>query len=160
METARGDVLQANLEVHHQQSEGQHANGRSQQAKRYCMRCGKANCRNKCPAMGKTCSSCGKANYFPAVCRSKAHKKLNSVNASDSLMHVDAPAHSMDSILAMKVNGKEVLMQIDTGAGASLISEKIWRSLGSPPLRQSNRLFSAYDGHRMKPLGELICELS
>lgn len=26
------------------------------------------------------------------------------------------------------------------------------------PLQQSNRLFSAYDGHRMKPLSELACE--
>ena len=112
--------------------------------------------------MGKTCSKCGKPNHFAVVCRSKA-EKLDSVTAtpaSVALMHIEAlPAHSTESIFAMKVNGKEVLMQVDTGAAASLISEKIWRSLGSPPLQPSNRLLSAYDGHRMKPLGELACQL-
>lgn len=42
------------------------------------------------------------------------------------------------------------------GAGATLIIfAKMWRSMSSRALSVSNRLFSAYDGHRMNHLGEL-----
>ena len=47
-------------------------------------------------------------------------------------------------------------MEVDTGASATLLSEFLWRQIGSPSLNQSNKLFTAYDGHRMKPVGELV----
>ena len=52
-----------------------------------------------------------------------------------------------------------VTMEVDTGAAVSFISESIWRSMGSPNLPQCTQLFSAYDGHRLKPLGDLQCTL-
>ena len=51
-------------------------------------------------------------------------------------------------------------MEVDTGAAATIISARMWRNMGKPLLAVSNRFFSAYDGHRMKPLGDLVdCEI-
>jgi hypothetical protein len=36
-----------------------------------CYYCGRVHPPRKCPAMGKTCSSCGKPNHFARVCKSR-----------------------------------------------------------------------------------------
>ena len=123
-----------------------------------CNRCGKQACKRgpSCPAMGKQCGKCGKMNHFRQVCRSKPVKH-SSVNATDSLLYVEAfPTHKTDSRLSVKLDGHDCIMEIDTGAAATLISSRMWRKMGSPSLKVSNRLFTAYDGHRMKPLGDLV----
>ena len=125
-----------------------------------CYRCGRETCRSRstCPAIGKTCSNCGKANHFQAVCRSKKAK----VHHTEPTLHIEAiPVHhSPDSRLQMRLNSHPCVMELDMGARATLISSKMWRMMGSPPLTVSNRLFTAYDGHRMKPLGEIAnCQI-
>ena len=122
-----------------------------------CNRCGKQSCKRgpNCPAMGKQCGKCGKMNHFRQVCRSKP--KGSSVNATDALLHVEAfPTHKTDARLSVTLNGHNCIMEIDTGAAATIISSRMWRKMGSPSLKVSNRLFSAYDGHRMKPLGDMV----
>ena len=123
-----------------------------------CYRCGKQSCKHgpTCPAMGKQCTKCGKLNHFRQVCKSKP--KESSVNAAtDSLLHIDAvPTQKTDSRLSTTLNGYQCIMEIDTGASATIISSRMWRKMGSPSLKVSNRLFTAYDGHRMRPLGDLV----
>lgn len=120
-----------------------------------CARCGKSRCPGKrqCVAFGKKCSNCGKFNHFHSVCRS--NKACNFVN-DDDVMHIETfPENHSSARLLFKLDGKSVEMEVDTGAAATIISEKMWRQLGSPELSESNRAFTAYDGHRMKPIGEL-----
>jgi hypothetical protein len=56
-----------------------------------------------------------------------------------------------------QLDDQVVFMEMDTGAAATLISEQMWRKIGRPPLTPSHKLFTTYDGHRMKPLGEWRC---
>ena len=129
---------------------------------RVCYRCGKSSCKipTSCPALGKTCSTCGKQNHYSSVCRSKSKRSINYTDDSN-LMYVDAvPTNHAVSRLPVSLNGCKFVMEVDTGAAATLISSSMWRSMGSPALMVSNRLFSAYDGHRMKPVGELRCTIS
>ena len=125
---------------------------------RSCLRCGRQGCKgsSRCPAMGKTCKSCGKLNHFQSVCLSKPNQA--SVNHSThSLMHVDVvPTHNVDEKVVMRLNGHTALMEVDTGAAVTLISTKMWRAMGKPTLAVSNSMFSAYDGHLMKPVGDLV----
>ena len=165
VESARDDVLQKRSG-----DINQHSNEHRRLDAKKCGRCGRKACKGKdqCPAQGKICDQCGKKNHFKSVCRSKqvnliqaqtCHRS-NCIKDSTALLHVDVvPTHSVESRLLMRINSREVSMQLDTGAAASLISEKMWRSIGSPHLVESNRLFSSYDGHKMKPLGELECQL-
>ena len=128
---------------------------------RTCFRCGRQTCKSTstCPARGKTCSNCGKQNHFRSVCRSKTTTKQFQLNHSDSVdvMHLDTiPTHNAESRITLRINDSICIMEVDTGASATIISAKMWRTMGSPTLNVSNRLFTAYDGHRMKPLGDLI----
>ena len=75
-------------------------------------------------------------------------------------MHITAiPTHQLASYVTILLGDKEAVMEIDTGAAATLISEQVWRKLGSPILKPSNKFFAAYDGHRITPLGEWHCSV-
>jgi len=60
-----------------------HQEGRSidaiykEQERESCNNCGKQHLRNKCPAHGKLCRKCGKANHWQSVCRSSKRRQLN-----------------------------------------------------------------------------------
>ena len=125
-----------------------------------CSRCGKPRCLGKrhCVAFGKKCTNCGKFNHFHSVCRGS--KACNNVNDNDDVMHIETfPENHSSARLLFKLDGKSIELEADTGAAATIISEKMWRRLGSPTLSESNRAFTAYDGHRMKPIGELTAFL-
>jgi len=51
-------------------------------------------------------------------------------------------------------------MLVDTGAGLSLISEKIWIDLGKPQLRGSDRKLLCYDDHCIPVLGTITTPCS
>ena len=81
MNDARSGILRPDENTVHK------VNKSSRQSKDYnrnarCFRCGKWNCHGKsqCPAIGKTCSDCGKPNHFQVACQStRQPKKVNSV---------------------------------------------------------------------------------
>ena len=60
---------------------------------------------------------------------------------------------------SIKINGRDIRMQNDTGSSVTKILTKIWREIGSPTLSTIARWFEAYDGHRMLYLGPLKCEI-
>jgi hypothetical protein len=131
----------------------------SADSNRQCDRCGNSKCSGKkdeCPAYGRRCTGCGKTNHFKKVCRQPT---INAVH-EEQVMHLSAlPAHQIASHVTVQLGGKEAIMEIDTGAAATIISDHLWRSLGSPTLSPSGKLFTAYDGHRIAPLGEWRCSV-
>jgi transposase InsO family protein len=158
IEGARGGALQDTSELH--SICRKQPRPKPQHKPKRCYRCGREACRfdSTCPAMGKTCSNCGKPNHFKVVCRSKANPGKGGfpVHHSEPMLHVEAmPVHNAQTRMILRLNDHSCVMELDTGAAATIISAKMWRAMGSPNLSVSNRLFSAYDGHRMKPLGEL-----
>ena len=54
-----------------------------------CGRCGKSHAKDSCPAMGKTCLKCKKANHFANMCKTRDQKvhevSDNPYQVSDSL---------------------------------------------------------------------------
>ena len=50
-------------------------------------------------------------------------------------------------------------MQLDTGAGQSVLISTIWKQLGSPRLKFGTKAPVAYDGHELKCLGTLVTEV-
>ena len=53
----------------------------------------------------------------------------------------------------VRLAGNVVAMQLDTGAGRSIISSSIWRRLGKPHMVSYGAGPVAYDGHELKCLG-------
>ncbi|BES97563.1 Hypothetical protein NTJ_10377 [Nesidiocoris tenuis] len=56
-------------------------------------------------------------------------------------------------ILDVVINKKHIEMLFDTGATKTVISEKVWREIGSPPLKKSSSLL-AYTGDKVDTLGK------
>ena len=160
IEVAKGGALHQDTSELHAVSNTRSKTKPQTKPKSNCYRCGRLGCRSSsCPAIGKTCSYCGKLNHFRAVCRSISKSKHTAVNhnTADSLLHIEAlPTHSTETRIVVRLNNHSCLMEVDTGAAATIISAKMWRNMGSPSLTVSNRMFSAYDGHRIKPLGDIV----
>ncbi len=137
-----------------------------QNSKRSCYRCGAKGFSQAhvCPALNQTCRNCGKINHFAKVCRSKSQHHVQADEPEElnsEMMHVHSvPASSCSSRVSINILGQDVPMELDTGAAATVISEAVWKDLGSPALSSCNQIFTAYDGHSISPLGKLLTALS
>ena len=90
------------------------------------------------------------------MCAVALAKKVVRNYIDKDVMHIEPqtfPENHSSARLLFKLDGKSIEMEGDTGAAATIISEKLWRQLESPALCELSRAFTAYDGHRMKPLG-------
>ena len=54
---------------------------------------------------------------------------------------------------AIQVNGHNMLLEFDTGAAATIISEEVWRLLGKPPLKNTRLPLKDFSGKRLKLKG-------
>ena len=111
-----------------------------------CQRCGYDQSHETCPAIGKQCNLCGKANHFRSCCRTrpkdcpKSRKFQKSVikdDTSDSDVDIDVQGARLklnvrkvkagkdagNILLPVKICGVELDIDPDTGADVDLISK-------------------------------------
>ena len=121
-----------------------------------CYRCGGAHLAMQCRFIDATCRGCGKKGHIVKVCRSRAVSKptrakkpatahkidheptplpnsdpppdsVSTVGSSYSMFSVSS--RSKPIILPVKVQDKEIQMELDTGASLSVIGETTYRSI-------------------------------
>ena len=146
-------------EVHFQRKQyGNTENYAKSKMIKNCKFCGRSHPIGHCPAYGKSCSSCGKANHFAAVCKSKG-KSVHAVSEQElqeDILHVSGNSEKTKPVI---INGHTIPMQIDTGSSISLLSSNIWQQLGRPMLHKCDRQLEAYDGHTMPTMGKFTASL-
>ena len=120
-----------------------------------------------CEAWGKTCNKCHKDNHFASVCRSKeAHFIENDSNdlCEDtytlSLHHTTGTPTVKPYVCTVSMAGKVVVVEIDTWASVSLISEREWGMIkdSAPQLKLDTYnvpCLRTYAGDPIKPLGKI-----
>ena len=75
-----------------------------------------------------------------------------------SLCNLSSGQHGIE--IPVEVNGTSLLMELDTGAGVSVISEETYKkNFSGTPLMLSNTRLRAYTGHPLKVHGQLIAHL-
>lgn len=106
-----------------------------------CRYCGRRHIRgrNNCPAFGKTCAKCGKANHFAAKCLSSKRKPVNTVEVESddsdiltisitedkqSVMHISQGKESGKIFATMQIDHHPVRMLVDSGASCNVIPAK------------------------------------
>ena len=74
--------------------------------------------------------------------------------------------YSKEQIFSMSVTWEyisikncNVKMQVDTGADSTVMSSIIWTEIVNPQLDSKIRHLEAYDGHQLKLLGSLTCDV-
>lgn len=143
-----------------------------------CMFCGKTHERNKnkCPALGKRCSKCGKENHFAVKCKSKLDKwrggkqvhHVTEQNSEDyeDIMSVTATeiqtvtnkgdredkAKSSQLFAGMLVEKKLVKFQIDCGATCNIIPINLVNP--DTQMEHTKKVLVMYNKTKLYPLGK------
>ncbi|PAA81730.1 hypothetical protein BOX15_Mlig033926g4 [Macrostomum lignano] len=128
-----------------------------------CKFCGQKHPSGRCPAWGKTCAKCGRRNHFAAVCKSSSqNKSAHEIEteepegnlARNPVFTVSSTNKSKtSSIKNVKLDGKLLAMQLDSGSDASIIPKNFWKALGEPRLKRCPRQLRQFDGSVIKTLG-------
>ena len=134
--------------------------------RRLCSFCGRNwhKSLQSCPARKSVCNNCNRKGHFAHKCRQWStcqHFQQEALKVSDSSGTdmedcLYANCNYMANVMEMvKILARDIKMQVDTGSDRTIISSNIWRTLGSPTLKKYRGGSEAYDGHKMKILGEL-----
>ena len=156
-----------------------------------CYRCGWTNHKSTdCRYKQATCRACGKVGHIARVCRSRgtepskgtppgntkpparAHRITLNQSSTDSTEYEEI-CNITDSqctepyTAALLLNGSKLVMEIDTGASVSLISQatyqRLWPSAETaPPIKPSQTNLRTYTGEQIRVLGrvEVVASVS
>ena len=135
----------------------------------HCFNCGGTTHQEgcKCPATGVECRYCRRLNHFARVCiktgkvkivrkklgTHRVHEQENSSSDEEQVDFIRRLEKGCEAILTVRINGVAIDMLFDSGASKSVMSEDVWRSIGSPRLRKAASLV-AYTGLKVETLGE------
>ena len=126
-----------------------------------------------CPAMGKECYRCGKANHFASKCRSnppKVHTVNESATESDTdsdqgehfyIGEISATCKQDEVFVPVKLStgskAKAVSFKLDTRAQVNVLPLKLYRKLGLPAilLKPTSIRLTSYSGNPLKVEGKV-----
>ena len=121
-----------------------------------CPWCGRrpAHSKAQCPAKDQLCNNCHKRGHYKSVCRSTA--KVGGIGASseeEKTVFLGAVTHNTKDD-PWAVLGKPATLHIDTGAEVTVVTEKVWESLGQPQLELPDRTLRGPDNRAIPTLGK------
>ena len=147
-----------------------------------CYRCGGAHLATQCRFIDAICRGCGKKGHIVKVCRSNTASRTSQPTRAKKpatthmidheptpLPDPDPPADSVDNsypmfsvssrskpiLLPVKLQDKEIQMELDTGASLSVISESTYRSIfgDNHRLDSTDVTLRLYNGQELPVLG-------
>ncbi|UYV80706.1 K02A2.6-like, partial [Cordylochernes scorpioides] len=129
-----------------------------------CKKCGGTHPIRRCPAYGKICNKCKKANHFAKCCRSnfRYKKKINTLeeeteNDEFSLQINSLSEFTSEPMEIIQINNTEPFkIKLDTGAQCNVLPWNIFKKINSKLNRSSVKSLKSFSGHRIKVEGEII----
>ncbi|XP_055356453.1 uncharacterized protein K02A2.6-like [Paramacrobiotus metropolitanus] len=132
-----------------------------------CYRCGNTNHdQEQCRFKDQNCRNCGKAGHIARVCKSKQASGYQGgqrgsgssrTGAVYDILHTSSPDGNPMQ-MCIKVNGRSVTFELDTGSGKTIASRQMWQSVGSPKLSPYKGLLRSFTGHTIRVLG--VCKVN
>ena len=129
-----------------------------------CKRCGGMHGKD-CPAMGQTCTKCGKRDDYARMCFT-SKKKVHEINHSSEdesdeffVYTVEDPkADKADEWFThLKTNGTEIQYKLDTGSQVNIITEQLFNKLRKKPkIHKSKIKLTSYSGNSIPIKGTCV----
>ena len=143
-----------------------------------CYRCGGKHSANDCRFRQSECRFCKKVGHIERACRSKLKQDQRAKGNATSQTHNlsfsgDDPVNDSGSktpdeysmynvrsshtpiMVELKLNGAPISMELDTGAGISIVQKhnQLWPESERPPLQTSTVHLKTYTGEKLPVLG-------
>ena len=125
------------------------------------------------PQTGTLAKVCRSKQIFGTWFKQGSHKDVHHVDEDDRIDGSPAPEYNLFSIrssnvaplsVTVRVDGEELMMEVDTGATKSLISMKtfnqLWKETGTPILHMTTTRLRTYTGEAIKVAGILEVEVA
>nr|VZI38266.1 unnamed protein product [Spirometra erinaceieuropaei] len=147
-----------------------------------CRHCGAWHFHRDCTFRQRRCQSCNQVGHRDGFCkslpasggkpapatpnsrhrfRSKRKPKPQSVGNSLGLLAAfQLNASGRRKFVDVLLNGHAVRLQLDTASGITIISERLWQSLGSPTMQQTSQSATSACGGLVQLIGQLQCCVS
>lgn len=136
-----------------------------------CNGCGGQHHRNECRFRSAKCNICHKKGHIAKVCRSgkfnpnqPSQDHTSPSRGSDQvqrLNHIHNIPSSEKKMVDVKIDGKPLKMELDTGAPCAIIAETTLKALKPNWIFQpSDRRFSSYTGHRVDCIGRVWVDVT
>lgn len=142
-----------------------------------CHRCGGKHKATDCKFREAECHFCKKKGHIARACRNKQKSQTqtrthqlftDTTETADkdeySLYHTQSQGTTPPIMVTLQVDGRDLTMELDTGATLSIVSEKTYKSLFSPDaapkLKASEAELKTYTGEVLKILGEITVAVS
>ena len=130
-----------------------------------CGRCGRlgSHIQAQCPARDAVCRKCGKIGHYKSVCRSTSVKSnIRAVETEDS--NFLGTIHSSDVLAVetnrwtktLKLNQREILFKIDTGADVTVIPDKYYSRAQDGPLQPVQRILTGAGHQPLEVQGQIV----
>ena len=144
-----------------------------------CYRCGgDSHTTHNCRFKDQTCYHCGKVGHIARVCRLKLQGKpkqtpktppqnvqVHTVEYSESDDYEDLLSLKIHNVsnpgrnviwVDLKVDGKPLKMELDTGSAVSIITHELYmKKFNEIPLQKTELLLKTYTGENITPVGVL-----
>lgn len=137
---------------------------------RPCRHCGGEHRDFNCEFKG-TCDTCSSSGHKAGFCKSSSEANLAQIEwlkkkqtssrpaATTAVNHIGAVATSR-KFTTVKINGKKLRLQLDTGSDITVISYHNWILIGKPPLNAPPTNLASASGHSVKVWGVFDCNMS
>ena len=144
------------------------------QPTRTCGRCGKpGHPPERCFYRNQQCRSCNRYGHIARMCKDRGVHQVKEEEPRSSVEEEGSEDPALFNIQLVKprsykagirvdirIEGKALAMELDTGASVSIVSKKTWKNwLGAPSLSPSSLRLRTYTGEELKVEGQRVVEV-
>ena len=140
-----------------------------------CRRCGKSSHpRQSCPAKDVLCYRCNRKGHYSSQCLSNTAAPqttgVHELSSQSDHSELETPDRYLDTVesnkrnmwaITIQMQGKPIVVKVDTGAEVTAISDSTWKSLKfAKPLEETGVSLYGPDQTHLKILGKVNLTLS
>ena len=132
--------------------------------KGYCFRCGNPDHKaDACRFKNSSCNYCSTKGHLEAVCRKKLRASQASSRPSLKVKWINA-VHALPADreiipkleVPVVVDGRTLVMELDTATNGNFITRQVWEDLGCPELDASKYTYESATKHDLPVLGTFM----